>query len=171
MSLNSLIANVLSALCMVIIGISAYSKTKEYYILQSILSTSFNITALFLINSMSGVIMNAIALVAVILIHKGLFKKWYYWIVVSASIVLTIVLNTNGLLGYVPLCAYLPYLAVLISTKNMQYIRLSIVYNLTLWLIYDLSVELFTAAILDAILVVTTIIALIIRKGVKECTK
>ena len=70
-------------------------------------------------------------------------------------------LNQLGIIGYLPIISSVSYSLAIAFTKNLQWLRWIIIENMLLWLIYDLTIQTYPAAVTDVTITLTTVIAII----------
>ena len=82
-------------------------------------------------------------------------------ILIIIQIILGSYLNQLGLIGYLPLISSVSYSLAIAITRNLQWLRWVIIENMLLWLIYDLTIQAYPAAVTDVTITLTTLVAII----------
>lgn len=76
------------------------------------------------------------------------------------SSIIAIKLNTEGIIGYLPLLANAVYI-FLMDLKDVKKFKLLLIATMTMWLIYDTLIKSYTSATFDFATIVANIVVLI----------
>ena len=155
-----IIGNVIALIASILMVYSGVLKEKKKVLyIQSIQIILYAIGSLVL-NGITGFIVNIINFIRNILCYKdklGLIEK----IILSVlALVLTILFNNKGIIGYLPFISASVYLW-LMTTKDIVKFKLLIIFTLVLWIIYDLTIQSYTATVFDILTIITNIVGII----------
>ena len=92
---------------------------------------------------------------------KNKMTKTILTILIIIQIIVGSYLNQLGVIGYLPIISSVSYSLAIAITRNLQWLRWVIIENMLLWLIYDLTIKAYPAAITDITITLTTLIAII----------
>ena len=76
------------------------------------------------------------------------------------SIALTVYFNNYGLIGYLPLISGLIYLWFM-TVKDVIKFKILIIVSVVFWLIYDITIQSYTASLFDLITIIVSSISVI----------
>ena len=146
-----------AAILMVYTGTIKYKK--KILFIQSI-QIGLSVISNIVLGGISGAIINSISFVRNILCYKEKLTTIIKVIISVLAITLTIKFNNHGIVGLLPLFSTVVYLW-LMTTKDIIYFKLLIVYTMILWGVYDFVIQSYTSFIFDALCAITNIIAII----------
>lgn len=112
------------------------------------------------LNGISGFIINAINVIRNIICYKEALSLKVKVLLSIISIVLTIYFNNLGLIGYLPLISGLIYLWFM-TVKDVIKFKILIIISVIFWLIYDLTIRLYSACAFDLITILVSSISVI----------
>ena len=133
-------------------------KTGIYFV-QSLQIALLAISNLVL-NGISGFIINTINLIRNIICYKEALSLKVKILLSIISIILTIYFNNHGLLGYLPLISGLIYLWFM-TVKDVIKFKILIIVSVVFWLIYDITIQSYTASLFDLITIIVSSISVI----------
>ena len=126
------------------------------------LPTTFSLP---LLTSYWGGYTSALTISISIIRNRLMIKKKMTKTILTILIILQIIvgsyLNQLGVIGYLPIISSVSYSLSIAATPNLQWLRWVIIENMLLWLIYDLTIQAYPAAITDVTITLTTLIAII----------
>ena len=154
------IGNLIALLGSFVMVYSGTIKDKKGTIfVQSIQITLLAISNIVL-GGIAGFIINLINLIRNIISYKNLLNIKIKVIISIISIILTLVFNKEGLIGYLPLISTLIF-TWFMTIKDIIKFKYALAISVFLWLIYDFSIRSYTASLFDAITVVVTLLSII----------
>lgn len=163
MTVQLLIANILSLISTVVLVVSLFVKSKEKMLLlqagNCILGAFSNILASSYAGACSSIISffrNAYLSQRTSLIATIVFSVLY--------VVLGVLTNIRGFIGLLPVLASVEYTLFVHFAKTAQVLRYGALINLLLWAIHDICIGLYGALISDIVLIVITIISIAVKK-------
>ena len=153
-----LLAQVFSAIGALCVAISSFAKSKHKMLVWQITDYIFTAIANLLLGGYTGALTISISIIRNSLMVKKKMTKTILTILIVIQIIVGTYLNQLGLIGYLPIISYSLAIAI---TRNLQWLRWVIIENMLLWLIYDLTIQAYPAAITDVTITLTTLIAII----------
>ena len=150
-----LLAQVFSAIGALCVAIS--SKMLVWQITDYIFTAIANL----LLGGYTGALTISISIIRNSLMVKKKMTKTILTILIVIQIIVGTYLNQLGLIGYLPIISSVSYSLAIAITRNLQWLRWVIIENMLLWLIYDLTIQAYPAAITDITITLTTLIAII----------
>ena len=151
-----LLAQVFSAIGALCVAISSFAKSKNKMLAWQITDYIFTATANLLLGGYTGALTISISI-----IRNRLMIKTILTILIILQIIVGSYLNQLGVIGYLPIISSVSYSLAIVITRNLQWLRWVIIENMLLWLIYDLTIKAYPAAITDITITLTTLIAII----------
>ena len=92
---------------------------------------------------------------------KKKMTKTILTILIIIQIIVGTYLNQLGIIGYLPIISSVSYSLAIAATPNLHWLRWVIIENMLLWLIYDLTIKAYPAAVTDVTITLTTLVAII----------
>ena len=135
-----LLAQVFSAIGALCVAISSFAKSKNKMLAWQITDYIFTATANLLLGGYTGALTISISIIRNRLMIKKKMTKTILTILIISSV---------------------SYSLAIAATPNLQWLRWVIIENMLLWLIYDLTIQAYPAAITDVTITLTTLIAII----------
>ena len=151
-----LLAQVFSAIGALCVAISSFAKSKNKMLVWQITAI-----ANLLLGGYTGALTISISIIRNSLMVKKKMTKTILTILIIIQIIVGTYLNQLGLIGYLPIISSVSYSLAIAATPNLQWLRWVIIENMLLWLIYDLTIQAYPAAITDITITLTTLIAII----------
>ena len=156
-----LLAQVFSAIGALCVAISSFAKSKHKMLVWQITDYIFTAIANLLLGGYTGALTISISIIRNSLMVKKRMTKTILTILIIIQIIVGTYLNQLGLIGYLPIISSVSYSLAIAATPNLQWLRWVIIENMLLWLIYDLTIQAYPAAITDITITLTTLIAII----------
>ena len=156
-----LLAQVLSAIGALCVTISSFAKSKNNMLVWQITDYIFTAIANLLLGGYTGALTISISIIRNSLMVKKKMSKTILTILIIIQIILGSYLTQLGLIGYLPIISSVSYSLAIAITRNLQWLRWVIIENMLLWLIYDLTIQAYPAAVTDVTITLTTLVAII----------
>ena len=156
-----LLAQVFSAIGALCVAIASFAKSKHKMLVWQITDYIFTAIANLLLGGYTGALTISISIIRNSLMVKKKMTKTILTILIIIQIIVGTYLNQLGLIGYLPIISSVSYSLAIAATPNLQCLRWVIIENMLLWLIYDLTIKAYPAAITDITITLTTLIAII----------
>ena len=154
-----LIGNVIALIAsLIMVGIGLVRNKKRIIYFQSIQIGLF-VLSNFILGGYTGAIINVLNFIRNIICYKDKLGTKEKGIIGLLSIVLTVLFNNLGIIGYLPLLASLIYL-FLMNTKGVVKFKFVMIITMIMWLIYDITIKSYTSASFDALTILTTYISI-----------
>ena len=147
----------IGSILMVYVGV--IKDKKEILFVQSLQIGLLAISNLIL-NGISGFVINTINFIRNIICYKEVLSLKVKIFLSIVSIALTIYFNNLGLIGYLPLISGLIYLWFM-TVKDVIKFKILIIVSVIFWLIYDFTIQSYTASAFDLITIIVNSISII----------
>lgn len=160
-------ANVLSFISTALLIYSMFTNDKKRMLLIQVVNYVISIISNLLAGSIVAASTNCISIVRNIYYTKS--KSLAVMIIISISyLVLGVATNTLGVIGLLPIIACIEYTVCVQLSTDAQTLRFGVLLNLMLWLVHDVSIQLYGFVLTDVILIISTVIALVKYHNVKK---
>lgn len=161
------IGNLIALIASILMLYSGYIKKKQKIILVQTIQIGLSVISNIVLGGITGAIINALSLIRNILCYKDKLTKIWKVVLILLSAILTLTFNNLGLVGLLPLVSTIAYIW-LMDIKDVIKFKYLIVFTMTMWLIYDIYIMSYTAAIFDLGTIIANIISIIqIKKNKK----
>lgn len=137
-SVAVIIGNVLAFMSSICLLISVFKHNKKKLLKYQIWDNIFSILANIILGGTAGLITVSIALLRNILSY---YENKIAYATLPILAIAGVLLNRDGLWGYIPICASLSYAFIMIKFKSVKVIKLGLVSNLILWSIYYIHLQ------------------------------
>ena len=162
MDINIIIGNLCPLLAMGTNAISSTRKTAKGMLLFQSLSQVIYFGCALILRGYSAAVQNVVSIIRNMVAIKNIKSKVIEWVLIVLGVILGIVFNNRGIIGLIPVLGNLQYtLAIFYLKDNEKLFKLSFLLSLIGFIIFNLAIFNFVGAIADAVVSVTTIIALI----------
>lgn len=156
---NLVIANCISAVSAMFTCLSCYSKDRaRIYYYQVGQCVALAIANIFF-NSYAGIITLIICAVRNFLLGKDIYNKYICVSLAAGMLIFGAILNNNGGIGWIVIAANVIYTLGAYFAKNELTIKLNIILDLVLWMIYEMFIIDIPSFIADSIAVVIALIS------------
>lgn len=164
--LTIIIGNFIAFIASLLMVYTGFIKNKKKILYIQTIEISLFVVSNVILGGITGAINNAITCIRNILCYKNkLGLKEKILIIILASI-LTIFFNNTGIVGLLPLIALILYTSL--NIQDIIKFKILLIINSTIWLIYDIYVNLYTSAIFDLATIIANIISIIQIKTKKQ---
>ncbi len=152
-----LIANIIALIGSIFMVAASYSKiNKRSVIYQSIQIFAFIISNIIL-GGITGIIINSLSLLRNLLTSIGKLNNIFKYGILLLIVILTIIFNNLGFIGYLPLIGTVIF-TIFIDSKDRFKFKMSLTFSIFMWLIYDFYIMSYTSAMFDLVSVIGGII-------------
>ena len=155
-----LIANAIDLIAALIQVASGSIKRKSRILAVQIAQLLMQAVSMVLLGGYTGAVSNVLSCWRNYLCYKGKLSNLWKILLTAASLAMTLVINNQGLLGYLPFAVCTLYI-LLIDLKDPVHFKLLVTLSFIPWLIYHLILGSYTGAFFDAATVVTIGITLV----------
>ena len=147
-------------------SISGTRKKHRQILAVQIISMLFYAAASIVLKGYSGTVQNAVGILRNLAAMKNIKSKLVEWILIVLGVVLGIVFNNRGLLGWLPVIANLEYsIAVFRFRQDARGLKYAFIINMLMFAIFNIAIMNYVGAASCAVVIATTVISLI--KGSK----
>jgi hypothetical protein len=154
-----LIANAIDFVAALIQVASGSIKKKSRILAVQIVQLLMQAISMVLLGGYTGAVSNVLSCWRNYLCYKGKLSTLWKILLTAASLAMTLAINNQGLLGYLPFVVCTLYI-LLIDLKDPVHFKLLLTLSFIPWLIYHLILGSYTGAFFDAATVVTNGITL-----------
>jgi hypothetical protein len=111
-------------------------------------------------NGITGAIINAVNVIRNILCYKEKFEVTSKIIITIIITILTIAFNNKAIVGLLPLIASVAYIW-LMTVKDVTKFKMLSMFSNLMWLIYEIYINLYAAAVFDVLSIIINFIAIV----------
>lgn len=166
--MNLIIGNVAALLASIAMTLSGLFKNKKQIIFMQIIQVALAVISNLVLGGYVGAIVNFINLIRNIICYKDKLDIKGIIIITILSIGLSLYFNNLGIVGLFPLVASTAYLWFM-NIKEVTKFKVMIILTTILWLIYDIFIRSYTAALFDAATIITNFftVYILLRRKIK----
>ncbi|MBR4972569.1 MAG: YgjV family protein [Oscillospiraceae bacterium] len=163
--LGLIVGNLCSILAMITDSISATRKTPKGVLMVQNLSQLFYVIGAIALKGYSSAVQNVVSVLRNLAAIRKIESKALEWTLVAMGVVLGILFNNLGLVGYLPVIANLQYtLVVFRCGENERALKISFMIAVVMFVVFNLFIYNFAGAVLNFAVFVTTATALLKKK-------
>lgn len=160
-----IIGNLFSLCAMISDSISGTRKKHSEIMAVQIVSQFFYGASSIVLKGYSSTAQNAVAVFRNFAAMKNVKSKVLEWVLILAGVVLGIVFNNRGLLGWLPIIANLEYsIAVFKLKDNEKALKLAFIINMVMFAAFSLVIMNYVGTLSCTVIAVTTAVSLIRTK-------
>ena len=157
-----IVGNILSLCAMISDSISGTRKKHSQIMAVQIVSQFFYGASSFVLKGYSSTVQNVVAVLRNLAAMKNIKSKVLEWILILAGVVLGIVFNNRGLLGWLPIIANLEYsICVFKFKENEKALKLAFIINMVMYAVFSLVIMNYVGTVSCSVIAITTAISLI----------
>jgi len=157
-----IIGNLCSLAAMVTDSVSSSRKTTKGVLFVQTISQIFYIIGSIVLKGYSAVVQNAVSVARNVAAIKGSESKLINWALIISGVVLGIMFNNRGAMGWLPVIANLEYSLVVFSVKNNERaLKIAFLIDVALYAVFNAVILNFVGTLSNIVVVVMTIIFLI----------
>jgi len=147
---------------MVTDSVSSSRKTTKGVLFVQTISQIFYIIGSIVLKGYSAVVQNAVSVARNVAAIKGSESKLINWALIISGVVLGIMFNNRGAMGWLPVIANLEYSLVVFSVKNNERaLKIAFLIDVALYAVFNAVILNFVGTLSNIVVVVMTIIFLI----------
>ena len=155
-----IIGNIIALIGSILMVYAGVVKDKKGILIVQSMQIGLLAISNLVLNGISGFIINTINFIRNIICYKDALSLKVKILLSIISIVLTIYFNNLGLIGYLPLINGLIYLWFM-TMKDVIKFKILIIGSVVLWLIYDFTIQSYTASAFDLFTIIVSTISVI----------
>ena len=114
---------------------------------------------MLILGGITGAINNVLSCLRNLLCYKDKLNAYWKAALIAASILMTILFNTQGLLGVIPAAVCTVYI-LLMDTKDPIKFKLLVTLSFAPWVVYHLAIKAYVAAIFNVVTIITNAVTL-----------
>ena len=157
-----IIGNLFSLCAMISDSISGTRKKHSEIMAVQIVSQFFYGASSIVLKGYSSTVQNVVAVFRNLAAMKNVKSKVLEWGLILAGVVLGIVFNNRGLLGWLPIVANLEYsIAVFKWKENEKALKLAFIVNMVMYAVFSLVIMNYVGTLSCTVIAVTTAISLL----------
>jgi len=157
-----IIGNVCSLFAMISDAISGTRKKNSEILAIQIISQIFYGTGSFVLKGYSSVVQNVVGILRNLAGIKDIKNKFIEWTLILLGVILGIIFNNRGLLGYLPILGNLEYsIAIFRFKDNEKGLKISFIINMIVFSIFNFVIMNYVSGVANFITALTTAISLI----------
>ena len=164
------IANVIDFIAALIQTASGAIKKKSRILVVQIIQLLLQAVSMALLGGITGAVSNVLSCYRNYLCYKEKLNTFWKTILIAASIVMTILLNEQGLLGYLPAVVCAVYI-ILMDMKDPIKFKLLVTVLFVPWIFYHFAIKAYVGALFDIAAVITNGITLFAMIREKKSAK
>lgn len=162
--------NILSLCAMISDSISGTRKKHKEIMAVQIVSQFFYGASAIVLKGYSSVAQNAVAVFRNLAAIKNVKSKVLEWGLILAGVVLGVVFNNRGILGWLPVIANFEYSVSVFKFKdNEKALKLAFIINMVMYAVFNVVIQNYVGTLSCTVIAITTAISL--RKDKKEWHK
>lgn len=157
-----IIGNLFSLLAMITDSVSGTRKKHSEIMAVQIVSQFFYGASSVALKGYSGTAQNVVAVFRNYAAIKNIKNKALEWILILAGVVLGILFNNRGLLGWLPIIANFEYSVSVFKLKdNETALKIAFIINMLMYIVFNGVIMNYVGALACVVIAGTTIISLI----------
>ena len=157
-----IIGNLFSLCAMISDSISGTRKKHSEIMAVQIVSQFFYGASSIVLKGYSSTVQNVVAVLRNLAAMKNVKSKVLEWGLILAGVVLGVVFNNRGLLGWLPIVANLEYsIAVFKWKENEKALKLAFIVNMVMYAVFSLVIMNYVGTLSRTVIAVTTAISLL----------
>lgn len=155
--MSLIIGNIVALLASIALTLSGLLNNKKQIILMQIIQVGLAVISNIVLGGYVGAVVNFINLIRNIICYKDKLDIKSIIIITILSIGLSLYFNNLGIIGLLPLVASTVYLWFM-NIKDVTKFKIMIILTTILWLIYDLCIKAYTAALFDGATIIANFV-------------
>ena len=161
-----IVGNVFSLCAMASDSFSGTRKEHKQIMAVQIVSQFFYAASSIALKGYSSTAQNAVAIFRNFAAMKNVKSKVLEWSLILAGVVLGIVFNNRGLLGWLPIIANLEYsIAVFKLKENEKALKLAFIINMVMYAVFSFVIKNYVGTVSCTVIAVTTAVSLLRTKN------
>ena len=165
-----IIGNIFSLCAMISDSISGTRKKHNEIMAVQIVSQFFYIVSSIVLKGFSSTVQNVVAVFRNYASMKNVKSRVMEWTLILAGVVLGILFNNRGLLGWLPIIANLQYSIAVFKLKDKESaLKLAFIFNMIMFAIFNAVIMNYVGILSCSVIAVTTVVSLIKASGKTSC--
>ena len=155
----TLVANIIDFLASMLMVASGSIKKKAKILAVQIIQLMMQSVSMLLLGGITGAVNNVLSCLRNYLCYKEKLNAYWKAFLVVVSVILTLLLNDQGLLGLIPVVVCTVYI-LLMDIKDPIAFKLLVTLTFVPWVFYHFFIGAYVAAIFDTLSVITNAVTL-----------
>ena len=157
-----IIGNAFSLCAMISDSISGTRKKHSEIMAVQIVSQFFYGASSIALKGYSSTVQNVVAVFRNLAAMKQVKSKVLEWVLILAGVVLGIIFNNRGLLGWLPIIANLEYSVSVFKLKdNEKALKVAFIINMVMYAVFSVVIRNYVGVVSCTVIAVTTAVSLI----------
>ena len=170
--LNIIIGNVCAVGAMLSDSVSGTRKTQKDILLVQCISQVFYICSSLILKGYSATVQNVVAIARNLFAAYDKKNKVLEYVLIILPVVLGIVFNNRGLIGFLPVAANLEYsIAVFAFREKPTMLKYAIIVNNVMFCVFNFAILNFVSGVASIVIIITTSISIIKEKKSGDAEK
>ena len=162
-----IVGNIFSLCAMISDSISGTRKKHSEIMAVQIVSQLFYGASSIALKGYSSTAQNAVAIFRNFAAMKNVKSKVLEWVLIMAGVVLGVIFNNRGLLGWLPIVANFEYSVSVFKLKdNEKALKIAFIINMIMYAVFSAVIMNYVGVLSCTVIAITTAVSLI--KGRKE---
>ena len=162
MTVTIIIGNILSFFAMISDSISGTRKKHSEIMAIQIISQFFYGSSSFVLKGYSATVQNVVAVFRNYAAMKNIKSKLIEWILIALAVILGIIFNSNGLIGYLPVIANFEYSVSVFKFKNNEKaLKIAFIINMIMFAVFNAVIKNYVGMLSCTVIAITTLISYI----------
>lgn len=142
------IGNIIALIASILMVYSGFVKKKKKILYIQTIQIGLSVISNIVLGGITGAIINTLSCVRNILCYKNKLGLKEKIIITILAIVLSLLFNNIGFIGLLPLISTIAYIW-LMDIKDVVKLKFLIIFTMTMWSIYDLTIKSYTSSAFD----------------------
>ena len=166
-----LIGNICSIFAMITDSVSGTRKKRSQILGIQIISQFFYGAGAIILKGYSGTAQNVVAVFRNLAAMKEIKSKVLEWVLIGLGVVLGIVFNNRGLIGWLPIVANFEYSVAMFRFRGKEkLLKVAFIVNMLLFVVFSFAIKNYVGTAGNLVVAVTTAVSLIKEaRQNKEC--
>ena len=157
-----ILGNIFSLCAMISDSVSGTRKKHREMMAVQIVSQFFYAASSIALKGYSSTVQNVVAVFRNIAAMKNIKSKFLEWVLILAGVVLGILFNNRGLLGWLPIIANLEYSVSVFKLKdNEKVLKLAFIINMIMYAVFSAVIKNYVGVLSSTVIAVATAVSLI----------
>ena len=164
-----ILGNLFSLCAMITDSVSGTRKKHSEIMAVQIVSQLFYGASSFVLKGYSSTVQNVVAIFRNFAAMKNIKSRALEWVLIMAGVVLGVIFNNRGLLGWLPIVANFEYSVAVFRLKdNERALKLAFIVNMVMYAVFSAVIMNYVGVLSCTVIAVTTAASLIKTAGEKE---
>lgn len=143
--IDIVIGNIVALIASILMVYTGFIEKKKKIIYIQIIQAGLFVASNLILNGITGAIISIIGCIRSILCYKNKLGLKEKIILTIISVVFSLTLNNNGIIGLLPMASTIVYMWLMNVKDEVKFKYLNI-FTTTMWLIYGLSINSYTSS-------------------------